>query len=144
MRLEQSRIQPGGARANKHTKETWSSSVLQQQDREDVLSEPCFIAGSVFLRPHFAVVPGAAITVDRCPRRKIMAALHAFLRWLTAVLAGLTAVHAMCPNWCSQRGICTSPAQGGYCDCDMGYFGDDCGKSESLKLYCGWSSLAVC
>jgi hypothetical protein len=31
--------------------ETWSSSVLQ--DREDVLSEPCFIAGSVFAASTF-------------------------------------------------------------------------------------------
>ena len=52
---------------------------------------------------------------------------------LLAMLVGffmlLIRTTAMCPNWCSQRGICTTPAQGGYCDCDMGYTGDDCGKT---------------
>ena len=45
------------------------------------------------------------------------------------LLQALTICQSMCPNWCSQRGICTSPAQGGYCDCNMGYTGDDCGKT---------------
>jgi hypothetical protein len=33
-----------------------------------------------------------------------------------------------CPNWCNQRGICTNPQEGGYCDCNIGFTGDDCSK----------------
>ena len=64
----------------------------------------------------------------------------------------ITAI-ARCPNWCNRRGICTSPAEGGYCVCDkvrslrysfrhpsfhsfisfyitqQGFTGEDCSKS---------------
>ena len=60
-----------------------------------------------------------------------MRTMSRFRLWaMLVVLFMLTrSTTAMCPNWCSQRGICTTPAQGGYCDCDMGYTGDDCGKT---------------
>ena len=31
-----------------------------------------------------------------------------------------------CPNWCNKRGYCTSPGLDGYCDCEVGYTGNDC------------------
>lgn len=34
-----------------------------------------------------------------------------------------------CLNWCNQRGICTSPQEGGYCICNMGFTGEDCSQS---------------
>ena len=39
-----------------------------------------------------------------------------------------------CPNWCNQRGICTDPQNGGFCDCFMGFTGDDCSKSKKVYL----------
>ena len=39
---------------------------------------------------------------------------------------------AKCPNWCSQKGICTGPGDDAFCICEMGHQGDDCGTRESL------------
>lgn len=40
---------------------------------------------------------------------------------------------AKCPNWCSQRGICTGPDDDAFCVCEMGYQGDDCGTREFFQ-----------
>ncbi|CAN0348582.1 unnamed protein product, partial [Phaeothamnion confervicola] len=38
-----------------------------------------------------------------------------------------TRVQAVCPNWCSQHGICTGPHEDAFCICEMGFAGDGCG-----------------
>lgn len=40
---------------------------------------------------------------------------------------------AKCPNWCSQRGICTGPGDDAFCVCEMGYLGDDCGTRKFFQ-----------
>lgn len=40
-----------------------------------------------------------------------------------------------CPNWCNQRGYCTSPLEGGYCVCETGSKGDDCSLRYCPKAF---------
>ena len=37
-------------------------------------------------------------------------------------------------NWCSQHGECTATGDDGYCICEPGYIGEDCGTPLCPKV----------
>lgn len=47
----------------------------------------------------------------------------------------LPLVVARCPNWCNKHGICTSNTDAGYCICENGFTGEDCGTFMCPKAY---------
>ena len=47
----------------------------------------------------------------------------------------LQTVAALCPNWCSNHGYCTSPSDGGYCICEDGFTGADCATRMCPKAF---------
>ncbi len=51
------------------------------------------------------------------------------------LLAGVHYSSSRCVNWCSKHGDCTSPGEDGYCICEYGYSGDDCGIKLCPKAY---------
>lgn len=42
---------------------------------------------------------------------------------------------ARCPNWCNKHGICTSNTDEGFCICENGFYGEDCGTFMCPKAY---------
>jgi hypothetical protein len=51
-----------------------------------------------------------------------------------ALLACLAFSSAKCVNWCSQHGLCIGSGDEAYCDCEIGYSGAGCEKSECSCL----------
>ena len=54
---------------------------------------------------------------------------------LLLLLVGVRYASSRCVNWCSKHGDCTSPGEDGYCICEFGYSGDDCGIKLCPKAY---------
>eukprot|EP01038_Epipyxis_sp_PR26KG_P008919 gene8919-12027_t len=51
-----------------------------------------------------------------------------FYAFSFCLLSFVALIQARCLNWCNQRGVCSSPAEGGNCICNMGFAGEDCSE----------------
>ncbi len=60
--------------------------------------------------------------------------MHLFFVILS-ILTIVSLVQSECPNWCSNHGYCTSSSNDGFCICENGYTGDDCGTRICPKAF---------
>lgn len=74
--------------------------------------------------------PAARRYLRRCGSRLC----HA-LFILSVLEATVPTALAKCPNYCSQRGVCTGPGDDAFCICEHGYQGDDCGIRECGRVF---------